>query len=115
MALEDKKEVKKPLKRVSQETIEKVGGQEKLRIIELPTDDDGNDSIEVVVCIPNRTTMGEYMKYNPTNPAKAQEILVKNCLLTDKEQVLGDDALFFTCVSALAELIPIRQKIIKKY
>ena len=46
---------------------------------------------------------------------KAQEILVKNCLHTDKDQVLKDDALFLTCVSALAELIPIRESKIKKY
>lgn len=112
MAIETKKQVKKE---VSQEVIDKVGGVDKLRVIELPLDDDGNEFIDVVVCVPNRTTMGEYLKYNNTNPAKAQEILVKNCLITDKDQVMADDALFFTCVSALAELIPIRQKVIKKY
>lgn len=110
--LEAKNENKKT---VSQEVIDKVGGEDKLRTIELPLDDDGNDFIDVIVCIPTRTTMGEYLKYNNTNPAKAQEILVKNCLLTDKEQVIADDALFLTLVSALAELIPIRQKVIKKY
>ncbi|REH00271.1 hypothetical protein [Flavobacterium aquicola] len=110
--LEAKKDTKK---QVSQEVIERVGGVERLQRIELPLDDDGNDFIEVIVCIPTRATMGEYLKYNNVNPAKAQDILVKNCLLTDKEQVLADDALFLTCVSALAELIPIRQKVIKKY
>lgn len=110
--LEAKKDNKKV---VSQEVIEKVGGIDKLQRIELPLDDDGNDFIEVIVCIPSRGIMGEYLKYQNSNPAKAQEILVKNCLLTDKEQVLADDALFLTCVSALADLIPIRQKVIKKY
>ena len=47
--------------------------------------------------------------------SKSKEILVKNCLHTDKDQVLKDDALFLTCVSALAELIPIRESKIKKY
>lgn len=69
----------------------------------------------MIVCVPDRRTMGQYLKFSNVNPFKAQEILVKNCLLTDKDQVLADDALFLTCVSALAELIPIREQKIKKY
>jgi hypothetical protein len=105
----------KAKKEVSQETIEKVGGVEKLKRVELPLDDDGNETLEVIVCIPDRRTMGQYLKYQNVNPAKAQDILVKNCLLTDKDQVLADDALFLTCVSELAQLIPIREGKIKKY
>jgi hypothetical protein len=97
------------------EQIEKAGGKEQLRRVELPLDDDGNESIEIIVCIPDRRTMGQYLKYQNQNPAKAQEILVKNCLLTEKDRVLADDALFLTCVSALSELIPIREQRIKKY
>lgn len=105
----------KAKKDVSQETIDKVGGKEMLRRVELPLDDDGNEMLEVIVCVPDRRTMGQYLKYQNINPAKAQEILVKNCLLTDKDQVLADDALFLTCVSALAEIIPIRENRIKKF
>lgn len=105
----------KAKKDVSQETIDKVGGKEMLRRVELPLDDDGNEMLEVIVCVPDRRTMGQYLKYQNVNPAKAQEILVKNCLLTDKDQVLADDALFLTCVSALAEIIPIRENRIKKF
>jgi hypothetical protein len=100
---------------VTPEVIEKVGGKEQLRRVDLPLDDDANETLEVIVCVPDRRTMGQYLKYQNVNPAKAQEILVKNCLLTSKDQVLGDDALFLTCVSALAELIPIRDGKIKKY
>jgi hypothetical protein len=106
---------KTKIKAVSQETIDKVGGSDKLRRVDLPLDDDGNEILEVVVCVPDRRTMGQYLKYQSVNPAKAQDILVKNCLLTDKETVLADDALFLTCVSALAEMIPIRESKIKKY
>lgn len=108
-------EAKKEVKKVSSEAMEKAGGTEMLRRIELPLDDDGNESMEVIVCVPSRTTMGQYLKFQNVNPAKAQEILVKNCLLTDKDTVLADDALFLTLVSALAELIPIREQKIKKY
>ena len=97
------------------EQIETAGGKDKLRRVDLPLDDDGNETLEVVVCIPDRRTMGQYLKYQNANPAKAQDILVKNCLLTEKDQVLNDDALFLTCVSALAEMIPVREAKIKKY
>lgn len=105
----------KDQKTVSPETIEKIGGVKNLRRIELPTNDLGNESIEVVCCVPDRRTMGQYLKYQSVNPAKAQEILVKNCILTDLEAVMADDALFLTAVSALAELIPIREGKVKKY
>jgi hypothetical protein len=105
----------KEAKKLSEEQIKAVGGAEMLRRVELPLDDNGNDFEEVIVCVPDRRTMGQYMKYQNVNPAKAQEILVKNCLLTDKDLVLGNDALFFTTVAALAELIPIRENKIKKY
>lgn len=102
-------------KEVSQEVIDKAGGKEMLRRVELPLDDDGNEILEVIVCVPDRRTMGQYLKYQNLNPTKAQEILVKNCLLTDKDQVMADDALFLTCVSALSEIIPIRENRIKKF
>lgn len=101
--------------KLSEEQIKAAGGATMLRRVELPLDDMGNKALEVIVCVPDRRTMGQYLKYQNANPAKAQEILVKNCLLTDKDQVMADDALFLTCVSALAELIPIRENRIKKY
>ena len=101
--------------KLSEEQIKAAGGKEQLRRVELPLDDMGDAVLEVIVCIPDRRTMGQYLKYQNVNPAKAQEILVKNCLLTDKDQVLADDALFLTCVSALAEIIPIRENRIKKF
>ena len=101
--------------KLSEEQIIAAGGKEQLRRVDLPLDDMGDDVLEVIVCVPDRRTMGQYLKYQNVNPAKAQEILVKNCLLTDKDQVLADDALFLTCVSALAEIIPIRENRIKKF
>ncbi|MDZ4147872.1 MAG: hypothetical protein U1C58_06280 [Flavobacteriaceae bacterium] len=100
---------------VSQEVIEKVGGEKNLRRVELPTDDTGEATIEVIVSVPDRRVMGQYLKYQNVNPAKAQEILVKACLHTSREEVLADDGLFFSCVGAIAELIPLRDAKIKKY
>jgi hypothetical protein len=102
-------------KKVVSEDVIQEFGIENLKRIELPLDDNGRDFLEVIVSVPNRRIMGQYLKYQNINPSKAQEILVKGCLHTDKDQVLNDDALFLTCVSALAELIPIRESKIKKY
>lgn len=104
----------KEAKKVSDEVVKEFGAQ-NLRRIELPLDDSGKEVLEVIVSVPDRRTMGQYLKYANVNPAKAQEILVKNCLHTDKDEVLADDALFLTCVSALADLIPIRESKVKKY
>jgi hypothetical protein len=102
-------------KTVSKETIERVGGEKNLRRLELPTNDLGTENIEIIACVPDRRVMGQYLKYQSTNPAKAQEILVKNCVLTDLEQVLADDGLFLTAFGQIVELIPIREGKIKKY
>ena len=90
-------------------------GEDKLKIAELPLDELDTESIEVVLLVPDRRVTGMYLKFSDTDPKKAMEILVKNCLLTDKEIVMKDDALFNTAVSAIAELIPIRESKIKKF
>jgi len=108
-------EVELPIKKVSKETIEKVGGEKNLRRLELPKDDLGEEILEVIACIPTRHVMGLYLKHQQINPAKAQEILVKNCILTDLEEVLQDDGLFLSALGQIVELIPIREGKIKKY
>lgn len=100
--------------KLTPEEIEKNGGENNLRVAELPLDDNANDFLEVTVRVPSRQVMGQYLKYQNINPLKAQEILVKGCLLTNKDKVLADDALFLTLVGVLAELIPIREGRIKK-
>ncbi|WP_035084256.1 hypothetical protein [Aquimarina latercula] len=90
-------------------------GKHNLKVVELPKDDLHNEYMEVVVRVPNRATVSQYMKYIDVNPKKAQEIIIKQCLLTDKEVVMNDDALFLTAVSSIAELIPIREGRIKNF
>jgi hypothetical protein len=97
------KEVTKEVK----ETLKKEHG-EKLRSLILPLDDNGINELEVLAIIPTRSVVGQSMKFMSTDPKKGQEILVKNCVLTDKETVLNDDALFYAAATLLVELIPIR-------
>ncbi|MGU9939354.1 hypothetical protein F0358_05210 [Empedobacter brevis] len=101
-------------KTVSQETIDKVGGKQNLRRLVL-RDEFQDLELEVISRIPDRTTMGEYLKYANVNPKKAQEVLVNGCLLTDRDEVLGSDALFNSCVAGIAETIPMAAAKVEKY
>lgn len=103
------------LSKEQREAFIKEYGEHNLKRIDIPLDDMNTEQLEVVVRVPDRATMSQYMKYADVNPKKAQEILIKQCLLTEKEQVMQDDALFMTAVSLLAELIPIREGRIKKF
>lgn len=82
---------------------------DKAKLIVLPKDDLYETFKEVVVKVPSRSVVSQYMRFSKENPKKAQEILVKNCVLTDKEEIIADDGLFYSAVGMLAELIPIRE------
>lgn len=90
-------------------------GKGKLVILEVPKDESHSEFLETVAVIPSRTVLGQYMKWTDSNPKKAQEILVRGCILTDKEVIEADDFMFNTTVALLADLIPIGQGRIKKF
>lgn len=76
---------------------------------------ENSDEVErtVLAVVPSRNIIGQYRRYADTDPKKADEILVKNCLLSHKDEVLADDGLFFGALSGIAELIPVRKAVIK--
>ncbi|MBW7839233.1 MAG: hypothetical protein H3C36_06290 [Chitinophagaceae bacterium] len=98
------KQVNKEVK----ESLKKEHG-DKLRSLILPLDDNGTEELEVLCTIPTRNVVGQAMKFMQSDPKKGQEILVKNCLLTDKDTVLNDDGLFYAAAGLITELIPVRQ------
>lgn len=81
----------------------------KLRCLILPLDDFGEKHLEVLAVVPTRRVVGQAMKFIKSDPYKTQEILVKNCLKTSKEEVLNDDELFSAAADLMIELIPQRQ------
>jgi hypothetical protein len=101
-------------KTVDQEVIDKVGGAEYLQRAWLK-DEIKNTEIEVVISVPDRTTLGEYMKFASVNPKKAQEILVKNCLHTDVEAVMQSRYYFMGAFASIVELLPISEVRLGKY
>ncbi|MDR1459154.1 MAG: hypothetical protein LBI60_02960 [Bacteroidales bacterium] len=101
---------------VSKEMIEQAKlkyGQDKVKFLELPKDDEGTEFLTVLATVPTRTVIGQFTRFMESDPKKAQEILVKYCLLSHKDVVLADDGLFYGAVSTLADLIPIRKGIVK--
>ncbi|HRO76121.1 MAG TPA: hypothetical protein PLP27_08255 [Crocinitomicaceae bacterium] len=87
----------------------------ELKRLYLPTNDLGTEELEVIVRVPDRNTVTQFMRFVESQPKKAQELLVNQCLLTSKEEVMNDDYLFFTCTGSIAELFPIRQGRLKNF
>lgn len=66
-------------------------------------------ALEVLVKSPNRHIISESEKWENTNPGKAKEIYVRNCVLTDVEQVMADDNLFYQAYFAIIDLLPFQK------
>ncbi|WP_418894702.1 hypothetical protein [Limibacterium fermenti] len=88
-------------------------GEKNVKFLDLPLNDESTEFKTVLACVPTRTIMGQYRRFADTDPKKADEILVKNCLLSHKDEVLADDGLFYGALTGIADLIPMRKAIVK--
>lgn len=88
-------------------------GESKVKIATIYTDDSRAKSIDVVIRVPDRKTLGEWEKWADKQPDKSKEIMIKACVLSRKEEILADDDLFLNAFEAIAQLIPIRTATIK--
>lgn len=88
-------------------------GENNVKYLELPLNDEGTEHKTVLACVPSRAVLGQYRRFADTDPKKADEILVKNCLLSHKDEVLADDGLFYGALTGIADLIPARKAIVK--
>lgn len=84
-----------------------------VRLAVLPKDDDGLETLTVLIRRPDRSVMSEYSKWADKAPSKADDILVKACLLSHKEEVIADDELFMVAVDAIAQMIVTRKAVLK--
>lgn len=116
--------MQKPVKTIKQELPEgvtkemvenwkKEHGEGKIRVAHLPVDDENKEYHVVVLKVPGRRGMSMYEKFEDKDPDKAKELLINECCLYGLERVKSNDELFFTCFTAIAELMPIRKAIIK--
>lgn len=90
----------------------KKHGEGKVKFIDIINDESG-ETKTVLAAVPSRTVVGQYQRYEANDPKKAQEILVKACLLSHKDEILADDGLFYGALSGIAELIPVRRAVVK--
>ena len=90
-------------------------GKDRLRILEVPKDENENEHHQIKCIVPSRTVVGQFRKFQDSNPVKAQNYLLKGCLKSHLEVVLADDFLFNTTVSTVSELLPIGEGRIKKF
>lgn len=88
-------------------------GQKKVKLATLQSEDEVFDPFDVVIRVPDRTTMGEFEKWLDRRPDKSKEILVKACLLSSKDECLASDDKFMATFNAIAEILPIQKAIIK--
>ena len=87
-------------------------GEGKVKYIDI-INDETSETKTVLAAVPSRSVIGFYQRFETSDPKKAQELLVKNCLLSHKEEVLANDALFYGALSGIAELIPVRRAVVK--
>jgi hypothetical protein len=90
---------------------EKYNGN--VRIATVPLDDTGSGSVDILLKVPARQEIGDFQKWSDSAPTKAREILINACCLSNKEEVLADDFLFYTVSNAISGLFPIGQAKIK--
>jgi hypothetical protein len=88
-------------------------GADKVKLVAIYKENSDDVDKTVLAVVPSRNIVGQFRRYADSDPRKADEILVKNCLLSHLEEVLADDGLFYGALSGIAELIPIRKAIVK--
>jgi hypothetical protein len=88
-------------------------GADKVKFVEILKENSDEVEKTVLAVVPSRSIVGQYMRWSDTEPKKAQEIIVKNCLLSHKDEVLADDGLFYGALTGISELIPVRKAIVK--
>lgn len=81
----------------------------KIAKVSYKASDEKSIAMEGLVRSPNRQVISEADKWDTSNPGKAKEIYVRNCVLTDVEKVMADDNLFYQAYFAIVEMLPFQK------
>ena len=81
----------------------------KIAGVSLKSNDGNSVELETLVRSPDRQVISEAEKFETTNPGKAKEIYVRNCVLADVEKVMADDNLFYQAYFAITDLLPFQK------
>ncbi|MCT4640385.1 MAG: hypothetical protein N4A72_21995 [Bacteroidales bacterium] len=88
-------------------------GAAKVKLATLPLDEDGEETMDIIVRVPDRKTLGEFEKWMDKNPVKSKDIMINACVLSGKDQVKTNEDAMVAAFDAVSELIPIRKAVIK--
>jgi len=91
---------------VSQEMIDQwkaQHGKVKLKTV-FPED---SEAYRTITRVPDRKVVSEYFKWIDKDLDRANNVLIKNCVLHDKDNILKNDELFFLVAKAITEDLPI--------
>lgn len=108
--MKTKMEIKKEL--IEQKKAEFPGC--KIVQVDYKGEDEKSIVLTGLVRSPNRQVISEADKYETTNPGKAKEIYVRNCVLTDVEAVMADDNLFYQAYFAIVDLLPFQKPDVRR-
>lgn len=86
--------------------------EKNIRYAELQ-DENGDVVLTVLVRRPDRVTKGEFSKWVEKNPNKAEDILLKACLLSHKEEVCADEELMESAMDAINKMLVTRSARVK--
>lgn len=85
-----------------------------IHILEAETNKKGDTKLVIVKSPENdRKVCGQFERFIDTNPDKAREILVVNCVLHDEKWVLENNFAFRSVSRALVEMIPMAKAALK--
>jgi hypothetical protein len=89
-------------------------GELRVKSAELFVDNDSLEAtLSILVLVPTSRIRNEYLKWSEKNPNKAEEIILKACVLTSINQVLADDQLRVAAFDAIVQLLPSGKAVIK--
>jgi hypothetical protein len=109
---EEKKVVQALPDGVTQEMIENwknLYGKVKLKTV-YPED---REPFMTVTKVPDRKVISEYFKLMDKDFERANNVLIRNCVLHFKEEILKDDELFFMISRAITDDLPIGRTVTK--
>jgi len=71
------------------------------------------EPFSTVTIIPNTEVTSEFIKFSDKDFKKAMSILVKNCVLHRKDDIMKDTEIFYSVGKAIADDLPISRNVSK--
>jgi hypothetical protein len=89
-------------------------GDTKVKILDLFIDNESLDpAISVLALVPTSRIRNEYLRWVDKNPNKAEEVILKACIISDIDKVMADDKLRVAAFDGITQMLPSGKAVIK--